>query len=273
MALRDQPYLPLYVDDFMSDEKLNLCSAEATGVYIRLMCLMHKMDEYGVITLTKLDKVCDDQIRNFAVLLSKQMPYEIDLIYRSICELFERKVIQIKGDKLMQKRMVKDAEMSKKRAIAGSKGGKQKSSKSSSKVSGESQANSVNEIVNENIYKDLSTGKEETNGNDKTSGNESRARAKAFKPPTVEEVREYCRERGNSVDSQRFVDFYSSKGWYVGKNKMKDWKAAIRTWERDEPERKAEKKKPVRVAPPPTPEAQAKDYERMQKYLQHLRED
>lgn len=54
-----------------------------------------------------------------------------------------------------------------------------------------------------------------------------------FKPPTVEEVREYCKSRNNSVDAETFVDFYSSKGWFVGKNKMKDWKAAVRTWERN----------------------------------------
>ena len=55
---------------------------------------------------------------------------------------------------------------------------------------------------------------------------------KRFKPPTVEEVREYCTERGNNIDPQSFVDFYTSNGWKVGKNSMKDWKAAVRTWER-----------------------------------------
>ena len=55
---------------------------------------------------------------------------------------------------------------------------------------------------------------------------------KKFIPPTVEEVRAYCKERNNSVDPQTFVDFYSSKGWMVGKNHMRDWKAAVRTWEK-----------------------------------------
>lgn len=55
-----------------------------------------------------------------------------------------------------------------------------------------------------------------------------------FVPPTVEEVSEYCFERRNNVDAQCFVDFYSSKGWYVGKSKMRDWKASVRTWERKE---------------------------------------
>lgn len=59
-------------------------------------------------------------------------------------------------------------------------------------------------------------------------------RSKRFIPPTVDEVSAYCQERGNSVDPQRFVDYYSSNGWMVGKNKMKDWKAAVRTWEQKE---------------------------------------
>ena len=55
-------------------------------------------------------------------------------------------------------------------------------------------------------------------------------------PPTLEAVREYCKERRNSVDPEKFYDFYASKGWMVGKNKMKDWKAAVRTWERSRSE-------------------------------------
>ena len=56
---------------------------------------------------------------------------------------------------------------------------------------------------------------------------------KRFKPPTVEEVREYCKERQNNVDAERFVDYYTANDWKVGRNKMKDWKAAVRTWERN----------------------------------------
>ena len=56
---------------------------------------------------------------------------------------------------------------------------------------------------------------------------------KKFIKPTLEEVKEYCLERKNNIDAETFIDFYESKGWYVGKNKMKDWKATIRTWERN----------------------------------------
>ena len=61
-----------------------------------------------------------------------------------------------------------------------------------------------------------------------------------FIPPTVEEVQAYCNERKNGIDANEFIDFYISKGWMIGKNKMKDWKASVRTWERNN-SKKAEK--------------------------------
>lgn len=60
-------------------------------------------------------------------------------------------------------------------------------------------------------------------------------KTKRFTPPTLEEVTDYCWERKNQVDPQRFVDYYTANGWMVGKNKMKDWKAAVRTWEKSSP--------------------------------------
>ena len=66
---------------------------------------------------------------------------------------------------------------------------------------------------------------------------EEKARApssRRFTPPSVDEVAAYCRERGNGVDAQRFVDFYASKGWKVGSSGMRDWRAAVRNWERQD---------------------------------------
>lgn len=57
-------------------------------------------------------------------------------------------------------------------------------------------------------------------------------KSKRFYPPTIDEVKQYCEERKNNIDPMAFIDFYSSKGWMIGKNRMKDWKAAVRTWER-----------------------------------------
>ena len=57
---------------------------------------------------------------------------------------------------------------------------------------------------------------------------------KTFTKPTIDEIQDYCIERNNNVDAQHFYDYYASNGWKVGKNSMKDWKAAVRTWERSE---------------------------------------
>ena len=80
----------------------------------------------------------------------------------------------------------------------------------------------------------------DTNGNDSDSVNvnvnendkKENIKRKTFCKPTIEEVKAYCKERNNSVDAEKFCDFYESKGWKVGKESMKDWKASVRTWEK-----------------------------------------
>lgn len=146
MALRDQPYFPLYVNDFLSDEKLNNCSAEATGVYIRLMCLMHKSQEYGVIELRDrdIDKYKSkanrkqifeksqanqdhDQINHVQILsdvMTRFMPYNAEEIERGMKELITEGVVCNDGKRFWQPRMVRDGELSSIRAKAGSAGGK-----------------------------------------------------------------------------------------------------------------------------------------------------
>ena len=69
-----------------------------------------------------------------------------------------------------------------------------------------------------------------------------------FRKPTFEEVDAYCQERQNGIDAEQFIDYYESKGWMIGKNKMKDWKASVRTWERNR------KNKPKAIKPNPVPE-------------------
>ncbi len=77
-------------------------------------------------------------------------------------------------------------------------------------------------------------GKERSEKDRKEKEADKPPRSPNFVPPTVEEVSAYCRERRNKVDPERFVDFYASKGWKVGNQPMKDWRAAVRTWEKRE---------------------------------------
>jgi predicted phage replisome organizer len=78
------------------------------------------------------------------------------------------------------------------------------------------------------IYKD-----KDINNNININNVPDKPTRKRFVPPSREEVQAYCQERQNGVDAERFIDYYTSNGWMVGKNKMKDWKASVRTWERN----------------------------------------
>lgn len=152
MALRNQPYLPLYVQDFLTDEKLIECSAESTGVYIRLMCILHKSDTYGCILLKQKDKQNDNNVKNFALKLAKQMPYDISTIERSLEELIEEKVLILEDDTLYQKRMKKDGILSDIRAEAGKKGANRKNAKDFAKANDEAKELANNEANSENEY-------------------------------------------------------------------------------------------------------------------------
>lgn len=67
-----------------------------------------------------------------------------------------------------------------------------------------------------------------TNSND---NEEKPTKIKRFVKPSVQEVQEYCNQRKNGLNAQQFVDYYEARGWKIGNNSMKDWKAAVRTWE------------------------------------------
>jgi DNA-binding HxlR family transcriptional regulator len=69
--------------------------------------------------------------------------------------------------------------------------------------------------------------------------------ARRFSPPSIEDVENYCKERNNGVNPQQFVDFYESKGWKVGNQTMKDWKACVRTWEQRDGRSSSQTKPPV----------------------------
>lgn len=72
------------------------------------------------------------------------------------------------------------------------------------------------------------------NENENVNEKDKKESSTRFTPPTLENVMGYCQQMGYQIDCQRFIDFYASKGWMVGKNKMKDWKAALRNWARQD---------------------------------------
>lgn len=120
-----------------------------------------------------------------------------------------------------------------------------------------SNKNRLISIKNWHLYQDAEQRIEQPVNNERTTDEQpvntnnnvimKQCNKKIFMQPTLEDVATYCAERNNSVDPQRFLDFYSSKGWMVGRNKMKDWKAAVRTWERNSKKETYEEKKEVQT--------------------------
>lgn len=100
-------------------------------------------------------------------------------------------------------------------------------------------------IVKEGYLRNLKEGylskvKDNNINNNNTSNNIKEIYKEKFIKPSLEEVKEYCLERNNNVDAERFIDFYESKGWMIGKSKMKDWRASVRTWEKKDTGKKEE---------------------------------
>jgi len=113
--------------------------------------------------------------------------------------------------------------LSEKRRSAGEKGGKQR-------VANQANANfATNDEANQANASNKSKNTEEDIKETTLKG--SKEKRSRFSPPSVEDVTAYCRERKNGVDPQKFIDFYTAKGWMIGPNPMKDWKASVRTWE------------------------------------------
>lgn len=116
-SLRTSPYFPLEVDAFVSDEKLNECSAAANGVYIRVLCLMHKSEDYGRVHMRGAQATKD-----IAERLSRHLPYPVDTIAAGLGELLGAGVLYLEDDCLCQKRMIRDGQLSETRSRCGKLG-------------------------------------------------------------------------------------------------------------------------------------------------------
>ena len=110
-------------------------------------------------------------------------------------------------------------------------------------------------------------------GKDNITAQAPDEKPKRFIPPTVEEVRAYCEQRHNNVDPQYFVDYQESRGWMVGKTKMKDWKAAVRTFERNDNSNRKPKQQYNREPPAYTMEQYLKDEEETKRRVEMQRKD
>ncbi len=88
------------------------------------------------------------------------------------------------------------------------------------------------DVTQQNKNKNIELDIDNSNTTNIVVEEQQQTKTKKFTKPTIEEIKTYCTERQNGIDAQYFYDYYESKGWQIGKNPMKDWKAAVRTWER-----------------------------------------
>lgn len=128
MSKKEKDYLRIEIRDFMYDEKLAECSASAVGIYVKIMCIMHKSETYGKILLKQMLKQMlkqkSDIIDGFAEILLKQMLYQKEEIRSALVELIDAKVLHLEGEYLVQQSMVNEFNMKQIRAMAGAMGGK-----------------------------------------------------------------------------------------------------------------------------------------------------
>lgn len=134
-----------------------------------------------------------------------------------------------------------DIDNSKAMRARGSKGGRPKGKPRVSESEKPEVSDDYEPVVSESGEPMVSEDSENSESQSKpiqSKPNQSKPRVRRFTPPSVDEVREYCSEKGYTFDPEAFVAFYESKGWKVGRNPMKSWQAACTTWQKRQGERR-----------------------------------
>lgn len=201
---KDLPAMPFYVGDWLKCPEVRSLSPDFRGLWFDLLCYMWESRERGVMVKPNGNIYSDIEIIRMVGLDNQNSGTWLTI-------LLENGVCQRREDgAIYSRRMVKDETLRQIRTVSGSKGGNPA-------------------LLDKGIVKEKVNQLYEVE-NEKETEYENKKGIK-FKKPTIEEIRIYCMERKNNVSPEGFFDFYESKGWLIGKSKMQDWKASIRTWE------------------------------------------
>lgn len=225
--------------NMFDDEKIKLIQAMPEGdailvIWIRLICLAGKRNDGGYVYFDAALPYTDE-------MLSTIFNKPVNIIRLAINTFVKFKMIQSdeKGMYLInfEKHQNLDGlerirEQTKQRVARHRE--KQKQLTESIQIcNAESNENSNTDVALHNAIEEKEIRKEikkESKSRDSVASPTDTL--KRFKPPSLDEVKAYCEERRNNVDPQKWYNFYEAKGWMIGKNKMRDWKAAVRTWEK-----------------------------------------
>ena len=202
---KELPFFKFFPGEWVTGD-ITMVSMAAQGVFTNLCCYYWMRN-------------CSISIANAKQRFSNNLAAFEELLNCDIVKVTDDDQIVIN---FLDEQMNEFVNVSEKRAKAGSAGGKAKAKQL------------LNFAVANPSYKDKEKEKEE----DKESlspaiASTSSPKNSKFITPTVEDIKTYCTERKNNIDPGHFFDYNEARGWMVGKNKMKDWKAAIRTWEKN----------------------------------------
>lgn len=196
------PYFKFYVNDWLTG-RIQYFTMEQQGIFVNICAMAWNGNLPS-----------NEDVLAHALRVDKQM------LSNCLILLKQEKIICLNDDgsifvKFIEEQKNTMNDVSVKRSLAGSKGGQANAKQMLSKR----QAIACNQIQiqNQSLKKDTIVSQ----------------KREVFQIPSIEEISKHCQERNNGINAEQFWNHYQSKGWMIGKNKMKDWKAAIRTWEKN----------------------------------------
>lgn len=218
------PAILFYPGDWLKDPALSLCSPATRGIWFDLLCAMHELGRCGHVAGTP------EQLSRISRCTTADVASAIaELKSTGAADVHERNGVVT----LVNRRMNREA--------------KERQSAAARQVRSRANRKLRDSHVDNNechspisISSSISISKETSiDVSENTMARDPPATRSKFVPPTAEEVRAYCAERGNSIDPEHFVEYYRTRGWVLGRGqKMKDWRSAVITWEKNDRARK-----------------------------------
>jgi hypothetical protein len=225
-----RPAFQFYPGDWLHDSGLRSCSLAARGLWIDVMSLMHQAHPYGYLTYPSSKDGAEDQQKDILhpilpASLARMVGATPHQTQKLLKELEAAGVFSRKDGVIFSRRMIRDEVVRESRAQGGSLSSENPNVPR--RKDGPQQATRIS----------LQPSPSSSSSSSSSSKVKSKSKSKReFVPPTLEEVSAYCREQGLNVDPEHWLDTNMAKGFLIGKTQtpMKDWKASLRTWNRNE---------------------------------------
>lgn len=222
------PAFQFYPGDWRKDPGVQSLSFHDRGVWFEILCLMHESEERGKLLL-RGQPMPEDA-------LSRLLGLDKQSLTKTLTTLVEYGVASCDPATgvLFNRRMVRDEKLRKIRQEAGKLGGNPRllnQTANQNQTTGDNQKPTPSSSPSfSSSDNNTQTGKTPDGGFVLSAEEQGTKRARAFVPPTPDEVTVYAQEIGYPMDGQAWCDSYAAKGWMIGKAKMKDWRAAVRNW-------------------------------------------